>query len=341
MIRLRRYLRGSGRALAFVFIASVIWLLFDMAALRLSITDVNSKLLKEQVIQEREAFKRQLTRAGKAPLDSRIQLARVYRQGGKKPDRMLGEKHVNSSVDQGGKSPKMDRPKDEYKQGAASQNVTLAKKKEAHLNLTRKQVEKMTVIDDSMKVLPHAAVSDPPKTPLDARESKRVPLPASTKALVKSGAVQNAPDAKTSVKVEEGPKAELQALETHPVKITTEAPSKTVIANVLMNRTEEKHVGVTQNHLQESANATIRQSADEGSEGNATVRKSGLHRVFLLDVTRTPRDSNALGQFGQAALVSVGEDAEVKKRWDEGHFNVYLSDKIPVDRAVPDTRPET
>uniref|UniRef100_A0A3Q2R149 Polypeptide N-acetylgalactosaminyltransferase 5 n=1 Tax=Fundulus heteroclitus TaxID=8078 RepID=A0A3Q2R149_FUNHE len=38
-MKVRRYLRGSGRVLAFVFIASVIWLLFDMAALRLSIND--------------------------------------------------------------------------------------------------------------------------------------------------------------------------------------------------------------------------------------------------------------------------------------------------------------
>ncbi|CAG09322.1 unnamed protein product [Tetraodon nigroviridis] len=48
MMKVRRYLRGSGRVLAFVFVASVVWLLFDMAALRLSINDVNSRILKEQ-----------------------------------------------------------------------------------------------------------------------------------------------------------------------------------------------------------------------------------------------------------------------------------------------------
>uniref|UniRef100_A0A3Q2Q0R7 Polypeptide N-acetylgalactosaminyltransferase 5 n=1 Tax=Fundulus heteroclitus TaxID=8078 RepID=A0A3Q2Q0R7_FUNHE len=53
-MKVRRYLRGSGRVLAFVFIASVIWLLFDMAALRLSINDVNSQLLRERVNREKE-----------------------------------------------------------------------------------------------------------------------------------------------------------------------------------------------------------------------------------------------------------------------------------------------
>uniref|UniRef100_A0A8C2UF71 Glycosyltransferase 2-like domain-containing protein n=1 Tax=Coturnix japonica TaxID=93934 RepID=A0A8C2UF71_COTJA len=40
---LRKLFRGSGRALAFVFVASVIWLLFDMAALRLSFGDVGAR----------------------------------------------------------------------------------------------------------------------------------------------------------------------------------------------------------------------------------------------------------------------------------------------------------
>uniref|UniRef100_A0AAV2K3U9 Uncharacterized protein n=1 Tax=Knipowitschia caucasica TaxID=637954 RepID=A0AAV2K3U9_KNICA len=59
MMKIRRYLRGSGRVLAFVFVASIIWLIFDMAALRMSINDVNSQLLKERVIREREVFKQQ------------------------------------------------------------------------------------------------------------------------------------------------------------------------------------------------------------------------------------------------------------------------------------------
>uniref|UniRef100_A0A3Q2WM38 Polypeptide N-acetylgalactosaminyltransferase 5 n=1 Tax=Haplochromis burtoni TaxID=8153 RepID=A0A3Q2WM38_HAPBU len=70
------------------------------------------------------------------------------------------------------------------------------------------------------------------------------------------------------------------------------------------------------------------------SKNNSAVRKSGVHKVLSLDLTSSPRDANAVGQFGQPAVVGWKEDAEVKKRWDEGHFNVYLSDKIPVDPAT-------
>ncbi|XP_061734984.1 polypeptide N-acetylgalactosaminyltransferase 5 isoform X2 [Nerophis ophidion] len=66
----------------------------------------------------------------------------------------------------------------------------------------------------------------------------------------------------------------------------------------------------------------------------------GVHQVLSLDVTSAPRDPAAVGQFGQAAVVPGDKDAEVKERWDEGFFNVFLSDRIPVDRGVPDTRPE-
>uniref|UniRef100_A0A3B4WUG2 Polypeptide N-acetylgalactosaminyltransferase 5 n=1 Tax=Seriola lalandi dorsalis TaxID=1841481 RepID=A0A3B4WUG2_SERLL len=83
------------------------------------------------------------------------------------------------------------------------------------------------------------------------------------------------------------------------------------------------------------------QAGGDSKDNSTAVRKPGVHKVLSLDATLTPRDANAVGQFGQAALVASNEDAEVRKRWDEGHFNVYLSDQIPVDRAIPDTRPET
>ena len=64
-----------------------------------------------------------------------------------------------------------------------------------------------------------------------------------------------------------------------------------------------------------------------------------MHRVLKIDVTLTPRDPKAPGQFGRPVVVPHGKEKEVERRWKEGNFNVYLSDLIPVDRAIEDTRP--
>ncbi|NWX87441.1 GALT5 acetylgalactosaminyltransferase, partial [Nothoprocta pentlandii] len=65
----------------------------------------------------------------------------------------------------------------------------------------------------------------------------------------------------------------------------------------------------------------------------------GTHRVLAVDVTLAPRDPRAPGQFGNAVAVPAEKQEEAKSRWKEGNFNVYLSDLIPVDRAIADTRP--
>ncbi|NXG50202.1 GALT5 acetylgalactosaminyltransferase, partial [Psilopogon haemacephalus] len=63
------------------------------------------------------------------------------------------------------------------------------------------------------------------------------------------------------------------------------------------------------------------------------------HRVLAIDATLAPRDPRAPGQFGRPVAVPDGKQEEAKSRWKEGNFNVYLSDMIPVDRAIADTRP--
>ncbi|NWX57928.1 GALT5 acetylgalactosaminyltransferase, partial [Promerops cafer] len=65
----------------------------------------------------------------------------------------------------------------------------------------------------------------------------------------------------------------------------------------------------------------------------------GMHRVLSLDATLAPRDPRAPGQFGHPVAVPDDKQEEAKSRWKEGNFNVYLSDLIPVDRAIADTRP--
>ncbi|KAM6176137.1 polypeptide N-acetylgalactosaminyltransferase 5 [Erethizon dorsatum] len=65
----------------------------------------------------------------------------------------------------------------------------------------------------------------------------------------------------------------------------------------------------------------------------------GMHQVLRIDVTLSPRDPKAPGQFGRPVVVPPGKEKEAERRWKEGNFNVYLSDLIPVDRAIEDTRP--
>ncbi|XP_068936537.1 polypeptide N-acetylgalactosaminyltransferase 5 [Petaurus breviceps papuanus] len=65
----------------------------------------------------------------------------------------------------------------------------------------------------------------------------------------------------------------------------------------------------------------------------------GMHPVLNIDVTLSPRNPKAPGQFGNPVVVPPGKEKEVKRRWKEGNFNVYLSDLIPLDRAIDDTRP--
>nr|XP_056717444.1 polypeptide N-acetylgalactosaminyltransferase 5 [Euleptes europaea] len=64
-----------------------------------------------------------------------------------------------------------------------------------------------------------------------------------------------------------------------------------------------------------------------------------MHKVLTIDRTIAPRDPKAVGQFGRPAVVPSDKQEEAKRRWNEGNFNVYLSDLIPVDRAIDDTRP--
>ncbi|XP_067155563.1 polypeptide N-acetylgalactosaminyltransferase 5 [Apteryx mantelli] len=75
------------------------------------------------------------------------------------------------------------------------------------------------------------------------------------------------------------------------------------------------------------------------AKGSSSARSPGTHRVLAVDATLAPRDPGAPGQFGHAVAVPEDKQEEAKSRWKEGNFNVYLSDLIPVDRAIADTRP--
>lgn len=369
MIKVRRYLRGSGRVLAFVFVASVIWLLFDMAALRLSINDVNSQILKERVVRERELFKRQsvaaqLTKGGfKHPLqkvnlavspagkevNSGVKLAEVYRQREKKQEQKTEDKQRKSTEPRGHNFTKTSHPTfllPEHKEGTILQISTpekdyTMKNKVDHFDVNGIKIENSLERDASEKQkLPLVPV-------VTVQENKELSLTLSEKESPESeNVVQNTlaeSAAMASKGVKDGPKNGTKdgPLETHPAQTASGPPNKDISMNKANMKTEENHVSTAPNSDLTPTKDTSK-PAEPGSKPNQTaVRKAGVHKMQHLDVTLVPRDAKAVGQFGQAVLVSSSEDAQVRKRWDEGFFNVYLSDQIPVDRAIPDTRPET
>ncbi|MEQ2265929.1 hypothetical protein XENORESO_014901 [Xenotaenia resolanae] len=325
MMKVRRYLRGRGRVLAFVFVASVIWLLFDMAALRLSINDVNSQLLRERVIREKEIMmmKKQqqhvgvtqpkrrgfrhpvqkVTHAGKIQQSPSIKLDQIYRH---KLDPKLEVKQSNQR--DGGHLLRSDGSKS----ALSNQNNggSLLKKKAVNLDLNV------------------AVVSETQVQPV-VRTSK----PVLKKELDEAAQFAHNPfdkDSKTDRKVEEDlvksgvnvsqPKAE----EAHPVKtISQQTHVKDANKKEMVKQFSKPYINL------------------QARYNSSAVRKPGVHKVLSLDMTHAPRDPNAVGQFGLPVILPGSKDADVMKRWNEGHFNVYLSDQIPVDRAVPDTRPET
>ncbi|MEQ2226477.1 hypothetical protein ILYODFUR_027870, partial [Ilyodon furcidens] len=325
MMKVRRYLRGRGRVLAFVFVASVIWLLFDMAALRLSINDVNSQLLRERVIREKEIMmmKKQqqhvgvtqpkrrgfrhpvqkVTHAGKIQQSPSIKLDQIYRH---KLDPKLEVKQSNQR--DGGHLLRSDGSKS----ALSNQNNggSLLKKKAVNLDLNV------------------AVVSETQVQPV-VRTSK----PVLKKKLDEAAQFAHNPfdkDSKTDRKVEEDlvksgvnvsqPKAE----EAHPVKtISQQTHVKDANKKGMVKQFSKPYINL------------------QAGYNSSAVRKPGVHKVLSLDMTHAPRDPNAVGQFGLPVILPGSKDADVMKRWNEGHFNVYLSDQIPVDRAVPDTRPET
>ncbi|XP_061827521.1 polypeptide N-acetylgalactosaminyltransferase 5 [Nerophis lumbriciformis] len=251
---IRRYLRGSGRVLVFVFVASVIWLLLDIAVLRMSFSDGNLHLLKERVIREKELLK---------------QRAEVNQS----TKRDYGHP-VLRTEDTGSVSPDMARV---YRQGDKRRNSTLLKSQSAEMQ------------------------EAPAKKPVD--------LPVNDTPLLKNF--------NQSSNIDRRKDAEIKPMNTTE-KVKDEAEQKEPPATTKR--------AIEENHIRKFS--------------NSYQKTGGVHRVLSLDVTSAPRDPAAVGQFGQAAVVPGDKDAEVKERWDEGFFNVFLSDRIPVDRGVPDTRPE-
>ncbi|XP_041663834.1 polypeptide N-acetylgalactosaminyltransferase 5 [Cheilinus undulatus] len=360
MMKVRRYFRGSGRVLAFVFIASVIWLLLDMAALRITVDQEDIKLVKEKLKRERqqtrvtqpikEPFKHPLQRVDSA---TQAPLAKVYRHG-RIFDQNIGDSNVNRKGDS---LPKTDKPKHialdqkEKVLNVAPKQGDHAKKEAVNLDLNGVKIEDKRGLNVSNKIV-H---SNKTKVPHGIQEIKHTPQPKTEKAPIKKEDVvkipENKVDSKKNVEVKEDPKIKNGTKETqheeedlHPGKAASQPPKEDTKEKDKLKIGDEQVHKVAKGEppaVKELPKPALKVQAQKKpkEEANA-VKDTGVHKVLSLDATNAPRDPKAMGQFGQAANVARSEESEVRRRWDEGHFNVYLSDKIPLDRAIPDTRPK-
>lgn len=353
-MKVSKYLRGSGRVLAFVFVASVLWLLFDMAALRLSNTDVNGQLMKEFVLKERELAKKKNlnpTRFGQNPVQKvnpdvektqRSEMLRrqveVYRR--KNSDRIRGEN--KAALKSGGnfltKEPRVGAGNDSRAHADTEplgRNGILEKQ-----NAPSNKVSPLMGANVKKKVLAKT------KAPSAGQEGKRVKvLPNGTRIPLQDlkiphgGVLSNKSTNSLNVK--------LDASKTYSAARSTKQEHSIIKGQMVDrgksavkdNKTDslpgKTLVQVTAKPPQSPLNASDVQTGELLSYS----KNGSLHKVMNLDVTLKPRDARALGQFGWAAEVPVDDLEESKRRWSEGYFNVFLSEQIPVDRAIPDTRP--
>nr|XP_033802033.1 polypeptide N-acetylgalactosaminyltransferase 5 [Geotrypetes seraphini]XP_033802035.1 polypeptide N-acetylgalactosaminyltransferase 5 [Geotrypetes seraphini] len=143
--------------------------------------------------------------------------------------------------------------------------------------------------------------------------------------------------------------SELKSKQSHLINTKSE---NTLTANILASKTNLKLPG-EQHNVVEGAASVKGHDLNLDDKGQVQIVKhlveshsthlskdTAMHKVLTLDVTMSPRDPKAPGQFGRAAEVPKGKETEASRRWKEGNFNVYLSDLIPLDRAIDDTRPK-
>ncbi|XP_069472508.1 polypeptide N-acetylgalactosaminyltransferase 5 [Ambystoma mexicanum] len=475
MNRVRKFFRGSGRALGFIFAASVIWLIFDMAALKLSFSEINSKLLKDELIRaERGGFKGWQEKA----LQERLLTGPVYRREARQPPQ--ADPNQDRFKDRGRNRQQRKKPllpviKAKEEANISNQGSQRALNKSSTLpgplagTRLGSQAPAFGMARDDKGRAPargqdarKQAGSAGPRQTLRATPSRAAdkPVAPAAAALNAGGPVREEPEEEGAGNLlpaamsPAGPGSEVKAKEPalfntsarqtqhpaqpavpevdehvllvdkiapadgqgggegavhidvvatatpqkHSVNVTAKsgnAPgthasvntsaSKTPLGpangsatvkpkDIFLNKLKgnRKQVSITKlpnahkaNNASSKVNSShpseprarqgvglgkgtgpdAKQSAgahhqqDVGTDLPPRTRDRGMHKVLTIDVTGSPRDPNAVGQYGRSAEVPKEKEEESKRRWKEGHFNVYLSDLIPIDRAIADTRP--
>ncbi|XP_077176118.1 polypeptide N-acetylgalactosaminyltransferase 5 [Paroedura picta] len=447
MNKLRKLFRGSGRALALIFAASVLWLLFDMAALRLSFGEINTQVLKDGLLR-RERGRGGARNPGGAPEERGLPprgLGRGREQEEEEEDSARKEprRGVHATVKPAPKKkavlhrgvplrlwslqPSAAREKDEEAnatgqpgtkaalpgglqqtpfRAAPSHTLVKATHSAAPVGgrvtprpLTKEVLLKVGLVQQGslagqMQELPAGNRSEKqPARPLvlgtpvvsvnekggqGKTQNATKGLPVGEVALAKAAEEQRASTNATGLRqpTNEDAKKEVPSVEGGMVLISkdgTQTPTKQerqadakgnftykLIENnlpVMDSKSQPplKEINITRaaaNNKTVLVGATtlgkvhkVSLAKDQLEGGNQNhsavplVERPRIHKVLTIDRTIAPRDPKAVGQYGRPAVVPSEKQEEAKRRWSEGNFNVYLSDLIPVDRAIDDTRP--
>ncbi|XP_067299377.1 polypeptide N-acetylgalactosaminyltransferase 5 [Pseudorasbora parva] len=355
-MKFRKYFRGSGRVLAFVFIASVIWLLFDIAALRISFSDVNKDLKEREIALKQGRKEGNVDDVFKHPLQKVNQDRREFIKNRHRFEKKVDEvyrKWPKFRMETQASIFMVDKAFVEQKEVINQNKVNLTVKLtvKGTISIPSKKNETTTVINGYMNSIPakmsemkvDAAVNGQSEANLDVKahlltktlpavQEKTFPRALKENPLEK---VHHTNDTRISLK-EVHVDASLQKNTSNDFLKPAETDKP---KNIIDNR--EKHVN-TFNKTKPYIRPTKKTAEEVLHSTSVRMRKSGgLHKVMALDVTYMPRDLQAMGQFGQPARVPRDKEQESRRRWSEGYFNVFLSEQIPIDRAIPDTRPRT
>ncbi|XP_075367382.1 polypeptide N-acetylgalactosaminyltransferase 5 [Mycteria americana] len=419
MSGLRRLFRGSGRALAFVFAASVVWLLLDMAALRLSLGDAGGRLLKEAAGrgqgggQERARPWRGPEAPAGSPRPDLAGLRRGRRGGGGTPGARSARREPPRPPSpppsaRGGRGQRGGRAEEHpaAPRGArpAPPRAAVGLRGSAGAVAAPAASEALAKAAAEFATDPTGQRAGPREASPSRADALRAPDKPPSPAPLAPGRGEAAQRAGVGVAVAEGPghgangswqqpaglaarAAGLGALpaqeeakvgkketssESHFVLISKEGikPSSPAVPHPGSDsagnftkgqeKRKERRLANEKGDGAHAANAVTGAAALDGRsrtlgatqaaaprapvagkdrQAEAGGSSPGTHRVLSVDATLAPRDPQAPGQFGHPVAVPDDKQEEAKSRWKEGNFNVYLSDLIPVDRAIADTRP--
>ncbi|XP_073503251.1 polypeptide N-acetylgalactosaminyltransferase 5 [Phyllobates terribilis] len=130
-------------------------------------------------------------------------------------------------------------------------------------------------------------------------------------------------------------------------QISANVKNSNLLLNIkegFLGKVADKEKNRPGNVKEKSSSKVTNTSSDHGVKIESEVIKvkplTAKHKVLTIDLTMSPRNPRAPGQFGRPMAVPKDKEQEAGRRWKEGNFNVYLSDIIPLDRAIEDTRPK-